>query len=303
MLSVTAVTYRLHMSLRSTPPRLLDAPQWQRTLDDLRAVGQMDVAFAAQVTQDGTMLEITGTSGAATRVLDGVRVDAGHGLGGKALVLGRPASVQRYVAAKGITHQYDRLVQAERIETMTVLPIFVDRVPKMMMYLAHRRPLNLGDVWFDACLPLVRKAERDLRAEEQVRRRLDQLQHESDAVSGGEASARSTLRSIVDELADIASSITDEQLRSRLDALQQLASGHARHVAETTLPAPPPRLGGREVDVLREVALGRTNRQVADALGIVESTAKWYLKSAMRKLEATNRVHAVRIAREAGFID
>ena len=41
----------------------------------------------------------------------------------------------------------------------------------------------------------------------------------------------------------------------------------------------------------------------AEALGIVESTVKSYLKSATRKLNANNRVHAVRMAREAGLID
>jgi len=55
--------------------------------------------------------------------------------------------------------------------------------------------------------------------------------------------------------------------------------------------------------VLAEVARGCTNDEVAEALGLLPNTVKSYLKSAMRKLGATNRVQAVNLARAAGALD
>ncbi len=114
---------------------------------------------------------------------------------------------------------------------------------------------------------------------------------------------RADLRDISDELADLAALVDDESLRSRLEEVRhRVEQGRS---PEPALPRKqvPTGLAAREVDVLAQVALGLSNRQVAEALGLVESTVKSYLKNAMRKLHATNRVHAVRLAREAGVIE
>jgi DNA-binding NarL/FixJ family response regulator len=55
----------------------------------------------------------------------------------------------------------------------------------------------------------------------------------------------------------------------------------------------------REEDILRRVAKGMSNREVAAALGIQEKTVKHYMTSILEKLEARNRVEAALIAREA----
>lgn len=49
----------------------------------------------------------------------------------------------------------------------------------------------------------------------------------------------------------------------------------------------------REYDVLLQVARGRTNPEIGDALGIARNTVKAYLASCMRKLGARNRVEVV----------
>jgi DNA-binding NarL/FixJ family response regulator len=54
----------------------------------------------------------------------------------------------------------------------------------------------------------------------------------------------------------------------------------------------------REEDILRRVAKGMSNREVAAALGIQEKTVKHYMTSILEKLEARNRVEAALIARE-----
>ncbi|MFO1143391.1 MAG: response regulator transcription factor [Amaricoccus sp.] len=55
----------------------------------------------------------------------------------------------------------------------------------------------------------------------------------------------------------------------------------------------------REEEILRRVATGMSNREVAAALGIQEKTVKHYMTAILEKLEARNRVEATLIAREA----
>lgn len=285
-----------------------DGSRLLRTLADFRAVGRSDVAFGGPVVAGGTALEITGLHGTNTRSLQGLRVRSSHGLGGKALLIGRPVSVTNYYDARGITHQYDGPVRAEQLETVTALPIVVDRIPRMVVYLAHRTQVVLGDVWYDAFLPLVRKVEREIAVDDEVRRRLLALGRLGAAPAATTAPpavqlTRADLRDISDELADLAALVDDEALRSRLEEVRhRVEQGRS---PEPALPRKqvPTGLAAREVDVLAQVALGLSNRQVAEELGLVESTVKSYLKNAMRKLHATNRVHAVRLAREAGVID
>jgi DNA-binding NarL/FixJ family response regulator len=52
----------------------------------------------------------------------------------------------------------------------------------------------------------------------------------------------------------------------------------------------------REEDILRLVAKGQSNREVADALSLQEKTVKHYMTSIMEKLHARNRVEAALIA-------
>jgi two-component system nitrate/nitrite response regulator NarL len=58
----------------------------------------------------------------------------------------------------------------------------------------------------------------------------------------------------------------------------------------------------REYQVLRLVATGHTNPEVADELGLTRNTVKTYLQSAMGKLGARNRVEAIAKASEARLL-
>ena len=289
---MTALTYRWTMSLDLV-----------RTLAEFRVAGRSDMAFGGPVVAGGTAIDITGLHSANTRSLQGLRVRSGFGLGGKALLMGRPASVTSYYDARGITHQYDGPVRAEQLETVTALPIMVDRTARMVVYLGHRTQVSLGDVWYDAFVPLVRRIEREIAVEDEVRRRLSSLTSERSATAEV-ALTRSDIDDISDELADLAALVQDDALRARLEEVRhRVELGRTRRPARA-LPAAkvPTGLAAREIDVLAQVALGQSNREVAASLGLVESTVKSYLKNAMRKLHATNRVHAVRLAREAGVI-
>jgi DNA-binding NarL/FixJ family response regulator len=58
----------------------------------------------------------------------------------------------------------------------------------------------------------------------------------------------------------------------------------------------------REIDVLREVAKGLSNKELADTLGITEHTAKDHLKSILAKLRVADRTQAVTLAIQRGIL-
>lgn len=64
-----------------------------------------------------------------------------------------------------------------------------------------------------------------------------------------------------------------------------------------------PQLTERETEVLRQVATGRTARQIAEALVISHRTVENHVRSTMRKLQLHNRVGLVRYAIEHGLAE
>lgn len=65
---------------------------------------------------------------------------------------------------------------------------------------------------------------------------------------------------------------------------------------------PRPQLSPRELDVLRLVAAGRSNPQIAKDLFIGEATVKTHLLHAFEKLEVSDRTRAVTLAMELGLL-
>lgn len=61
-------------------------------------------------------------------------------------------------------------------------------------------------------------------------------------------------------------------------------------------------LSEREIDILTRVAQGNSNKIIASQLEISEATVKYHLQSALSKLGANDRTHAVTIAVKRGFI-
>jgi DNA-binding NarL/FixJ family response regulator len=58
----------------------------------------------------------------------------------------------------------------------------------------------------------------------------------------------------------------------------------------------------REIDVLRLIAMGNANKQIADRLSIGEATVKSHVTNILSKLGANDRTHAVTIGLQRGII-
>ena len=65
---------------------------------------------------------------------------------------------------------------------------------------------------------------------------------------------------------------------------------------------PGPGLTAREIEVLRLVAKGRTNLEIAEELRITRGTAKWFVSSILSKLGVDDRTEAVTMALERGIL-
>ena len=96
------------------------------------------------------------------------------------------------------------------------------------------------------------------------------------------------VRSLADDLGAVGLGAAADALR-RPDRGQGRRSGHA-----------PYGLTGREVEVLRLVALGRSNAQIAEDLFISPKTVSVHVSSVLAKLQAASRTQAVATAQRTG---
>lgn len=99
-------------------------------------------------------------------------------------------------------------------------------------------------------------------------------------------------RELVDAIGRVAEgqSLVDPAVTARV--LDRIRNGR---------PAPPEefrRLSGRETDVLRLVAEGMTNREIAERMHLAEKTVKTYVSSMMAKLGVHSRLRAALLANQ-----
>jgi DNA-binding NarL/FixJ family response regulator len=95
--------------------------------------------------------------------------------------------------------------------------------------------------------------------------------------------------------------------RELLEAIRTVHAGQKRIppevAAELAEHAADDELTAREIDVLRLVAAGNGNKQVADLLCIGEATVRTHVGNILSKLGANDRTHAVTIGLSRGIID
>ncbi|HYP09687.1 MAG TPA: response regulator transcription factor, partial [Bryobacteraceae bacterium] len=76
----------------------------------------------------------------------------------------------------------------------------------------------------------------------------------------------------------------------------ELAAEVAEHVSDDVL-------SPREVDVLRLIAGGNANKEIASQLSLTEQTVKSHVKSILSKLRVDDRTHAVTVGLKRGIIE
>ncbi|MEO3873982.1 response regulator transcription factor [Nonomuraea sp. B12E4] len=104
---------------------------------------------------------------------------------------------------------------------------------------------------------------------------------------------RANARELLREAATIADALGAEPLRREIEA-----TGATLRVGLTTELA----LSARELEVLRLVAEGLSNKQIAERLFISARTSGVHVSNIMAKLGATSRVEAAALARRTGLI-
>jgi DNA-binding NarL/FixJ family response regulator len=91
-----------------------------------------------------------------------------------------------------------------------------------------------------------------------------------------------------------------ETIRAVHAGQKRLSSEVAAEIAEHVTDDP---LTPREIDVLRLVAGGNANKQIAAKLALTEETVKSHMRNILGKLGANDRTHAVTIGLKRGIID
>jgi DNA-binding CsgD family transcriptional regulator len=243
-------------------------------------------------------VHVTAIAGARTHHLEGLVVQASRGLGGRAFVERRPRLALDYRTAKTITHDYDRAILGEGIATLFAVPILVGARTRGVLYCGSWAQAPVGDTVARPAFGVADEVAAELRIRDEVRRRLALMPSPAES-SGIAPAAREELRESYAELRAISAEVGDAGIRERLQRLERRLAALSNEQAESELHV---RLSPREIDVLACVALGATNAEVADTLGLKEVTIKSYLASAMAKLDVTTRHAAVAKARRAGLM-
>ncbi|WP_250903481.1 helix-turn-helix transcriptional regulator [Actinomadura sp. NEAU-AAG7] len=256
----------------------------------------LPVVFGGALSGRGS-LRISELVGNTTDSLDGLVVREGSGLGGKAMALGRPAWVSNYPCAASISHDYDAPVGREGLLSIVAVPVVVRRRVRGVLYGALREPLSLADRVVGAAMEVARDLEQDLAVRDRAGETLARARRAPGIDRG--AARWEEVRAVHAELRALAEQVQDGPTRDRLRAATLRLAAAGLDGQDTAVRAT---LSPRELDVLSYVAVGCTNAEAAERLGLLPETVKSYLRSAMRKLDSHSRLEAVTAARRAGLL-
>lgn len=271
----------------------------RQVVRSLRRNADLPVVFAGM--GNSNRIVISEGVGLISDVLRGLEIQSGEGLGGLSLRDRRPATVTNYDAAKIITDSYRDKASEEELGSVMAIPVIVSNQVRMVMYGAYRRTGAIGDRVRGTGLQIARKVADELRIRDEVDRRLAMAEAARTPLSseGVSSSDRERLREIHADLRSIAALTQDDILRERLlDATQGLAGISGMGTAGVDAPT----LTARELDVLAQVALGCTNVEAGERLGLSSETIKAYLRNAAAKLGTSGRHATVSRARALGLL-
>jgi DNA-binding NarL/FixJ family response regulator len=91
-----------------------------------------------------------------------------------------------------------------------------------------------------------------------------------------------------------------ETIRAVYAGQKRVSSEVATEIAEHATDAG---LTAREIGVLKRIAAGNSNKEIAAQLSVTEESIKSYVKNILAKLGASDRTHAVTIGLKRGIID
>lgn len=275
----------------------------QRTKDDddaiRAALTSLKTTTGIPVAMYGTLLadnrlQITQWIGLRTPALQNLVVDQGCGVGGRVVATRRAVGVSDYTRANVISHEYDKAIGDEGLHSVVAVPVIVRREIRGVLYVGVHSTVRLGDKVIEEVTLTARTLEQDLAVNSALRR-LDGAKggaKQNRVMSGAEWEQ---VRATHSKLRMLANRVEDEELRKELEQLCDQMVSPVR-VKQST------KLSAREIDVLSCVALGHTNVEAAEEMGIGAETVKSYLRSVMRKLGAHTRYEAVNAARRIGAL-
>ena len=91
-----------------------------------------------------------------------------------------------------------------------------------------------------------------------------------------------------------------ETIRAVMEGRKRIPPEVAAELAEH---ATDDELSDREIEVLKLIAAGNSNKQIADKLSVAEATIKSRVTNILSKLSASDRAHAVTIGLKRGIIE
>lgn len=263
-------------------------------LASLKTATGIPVTMYASVQPDNR-LQITQWVGLRTPALQNLIIEPGVGVGGRVLATRRPVGVSDYTRANVISHELDSVIQDEGMHSIVAVPVIVNREVRGVLYVGVHSPVRLGDKVIEEVTMTARTLEQDL-AVNAASRRTDGVRaganKQGRLMNGAEWEQ---IRSTHSKLRMLANRIEQDDIRTELEELCDQMVAPVR-VKQTT------KLSARELDVLSCVALGHTNVEAAEEMGIGAETVKSYLRSVMRKLGAHTRYEAVNAARRIGAL-
>ncbi|MCS4490314.1 LuxR C-terminal-related transcriptional regulator [Corynebacterium sp. ES2794-CONJ1] len=262
-------------------------------LASLKTATGIPVTMFAALTPDNR-LQITQWVGLRTPALQNLVIEPGVGVGGRVLTTKRPVGVSDYTRATVISHELDALIYDEGLHSVVAVPVIVNREVRGVLYVGVHSPVRLGDKVIEEVTMTARCLEQEFAINTSSRR--------AEGLRGGATKGRmmngaewEQIRATHSKLRMLANRLDDETLRAELEELCDQMVAPVR-VKQTT------KLSAREIDVLSCVALGHTNVEAAEEMGIGAETVKSYLRSVMRKLGAHTRYEAVNAARRIGAL-
>jgi len=263
------------------------------SLTALKTATGIPVAMYGTLLPDGR-LQITQWIGLRTPALQNLVIDSGAGVGGRVVATRRAVGISDYTRANVISHEYDKPIQDEGLHSIVAVPVIVQREIRGVLYVGVHSPVRLGDKVIEEVTMTARTLEQDLAINAAVRSGEGQNANVAAGrtMSGAEWEQ---VRATHSKLRMLTNRVEDDELRKELELICEQMVSPVR-VKQTA------KLSARELDVLSCVALGHTNVEAAEEMGIGAETVKSYLRSVMRKLGAHTRYEAVNAARRIGAL-